>query len=277
MVGLVLVAAVMHATWNAIVKVGEDRLVAITTAMAVSGALAPILIVAGRAPAVESWPYIALSVVVHTGYFVLLARTYRFGDLSHSYPLARGIAPVLVAGGAAAVGAERLSLAEIAAIGVISSGILSLAFAGRRHPGADSRATAYALATGGLIALYTVSDGLGVRAAGDPMGYIGWLFLFSPLPVIALVVVRRRPGVLAIAVRGFRPAAVGGVLSFAAYGLVIWALSLGPMAHVSALRETSVVVAALIGSRLLGEPFGVRRVLAAVTVALGVMALETVA
>ena len=274
---LVLAAAAMHAVWNTLIKVGDDRLMTMAVVMATSSILGPVLVLQGAPPAPESWKFIALSVAIHLAYFLLLIQAYRVGDLSHAYPLARGSAPLLVAGGAALFAGEVLSPAEIAGVAVVSAGIFSLMLSGGYGFRGDWRALFYPLATGATIAAYTVADGLGVRLSGSPAAYIGWLFIFSGIPLVVVAVVRRRGAALDFLRRNWRPGILGGVLAFSAYALVIWALSLGAMAHVSALRETSVVIAAIIGTRFLGEPFGVRRVLSAATVAGGVVVLHVAA
>lgn len=273
-VGLVLAAAVMHAVWNTFIKIGGDRLLTIAAVMAASGALGIGLAFVGPSPAPESWPYIVLSVAIHTAYFLLLIAAYRVGDLSHAYPIARGVAPLLVAAGAWVFAGETLGPGGLAAVAVISAGILSLAFAGGGGPDRDWRHLGYPLATGAMIAAYTVADGLGVRLSGAPASYIGWLFMFSGLPITVIALYQRGAAVPAFLHRDWKPVLIASALSFTAYGLAIWALTLGAMAHVSALRETSVVIAALIGTRLLGEPFGRRRVWSAVAVAGGVVALN---
>jgi drug/metabolite transporter (DMT)-like permease len=270
---LVLAAALLHASWNALVKAGGDPFVRLAVVNVVGGlcTLPVLLFVASPAP--ESWPYLFGSVVVHHAYFLALAYGYRFGDLSHVYPIARGVAPPLVALAAWTFTGESLGLLGLLAILVISGGIVSLAFAG------DGRRTTIkplilGLSTGITIAGYTLFDGLGGRAAGDVLGYIVWLFVIDAVPFSIIVACRyhRRLGPALAAC--WRPATIGGVLSVIAYGLVIWAMSLAPMAAVSALRETSVIVAALIGTRLLREPFGTRRIVAASLVAAGVVLLQ---
>jgi drug/metabolite transporter (DMT)-like permease len=159
------------------------------------------------------------------------------------------------------------------AICVISAGILSLAFGDARGLG-SLKPVGFALATGLTIAGYTLADGLGGRRAGDVLGYIAWLFAIDALPFALVVAYRYRARLGEALGRAWRPAATGGVLAAAAYGLVIWAMTRAPMAQVSALRETSVLMAALIGTRLLREPFGTRRILAASLVALGVVLLQ---
>ena len=275
---LVLCAAVMHAVWNTILKVNADRLMTMAVVIGVGGLLSPLLMLAGPPPLPESWFYLGLSALIHCVYFFFLIQAYAVGDLSHAYPLARGSAPLMVAAGGAWFAGELLSPLEILAVVLVSLGIVSLMLTGKREPRRkDWRSLAYPLATGVMIAAYTVADALGVRLSGNPASYIGWLFLLSALPILALAIHRRRGAAVDFMRRHWKPSVGGGVLAFCAYSLAIWALSLGAMVHVSALRETSVVIAALIGTRLLGEPYGRRRVMAAATVAGGVILLHLAA
>ncbi len=270
---LVAGAALAHACWNALVKVGGDPWVRLALVNAVCGLCAAALLPFVDPPEPASWPYLIGSVVVHHAYCVFLVLGYRVGDLSQIYPIARGVAPLLVAVGAFAFAGERLTTAGGLAVATISAGILSLAFTGRRR--ADGgKAIAFALATGVSIAGYTIFDGLGGRAAGDVFGYILYLFVIDAVPFGILVVALRRRALWAALRTEWKAGTVAGGLSFAAYAVVIWAMSLAPMTHVSALRETSVILAALIGSRLLREPFGGRRLFAAGLVASGVVLLQ---
>ena len=268
---LVLMAAVMHATWNAIIKVDEDRLVTMAVMIGATGLLAPLLLLFGPAPAVESWPYILVSALLNNAYFLLLIEAYRVGDLSHAYPLARGSAPIMVAGAAALFAGESLSSQEIAGVVIVSGGIMGLMAVGRSGLKGGWRSIVYPLATGMMIAAYTVVDGIGVRLSGNPAGYIGWLFILSPLPLAAIALARRRRAFVAFLRGNWSQPLLGGCLNMGSYGLSIWALSIGAMAHVSALRETSVIITALIGTILLKEPLGLHRVLASVAVAIGVL------
>jgi drug/metabolite transporter (DMT)-like permease len=270
---LVLLAAVLHASWNALVKVGGDPFVRLALLNVVSGLCALPFLFLVALPAVASWPYLLGSVAIHLAYNVTLAYSYRFGDLSHVYPIARGVAPPLVALGAWLIAGESPGPIGVLAILVISGAIASLAFS----PGWRLGPLAplwLALATGLSIAGYTICDGLGGRAAGDVLGYIAWLFALDAVPFGLIVAFWRRHDLAAQLRASCRASVLGGVLALGAYGLVIWAMSQAPMASVSALRETSVIMAALIGTRLLREPFGRRRVVAASVVALGVVLLE---
>lgn len=270
---LVLLAAVLHASWNALVKVGGDPFVRLAVLNVVSGLCALPLLFLVAAPAAASWPYLFGSMVIHLAYNVTLAYGYRSGDLSYVYPIARGIAPPLVALGAWLTAGESPGPVGVLAILVISGAIASLAFTRDWRLGPLTPVW-YALATGLSIAGYTICDGLGGRAAGNVLGYIAWLFVIDALPFGLIVAFWRRHDLAGQLRASWRASVLGGVLALGAYGLVIWAMTLAPMASVSALRETSVIMAALIGTRLLREPFGTRRVIAASVVALGVVLLE---
>ena len=276
-VALVLCAAVMHAVWNTVIKMGDDRLMIMAVVIGMCGLLSPALILYGPPPLPESWRFIALSALIHCAYFFFLIQAYGVGDLSHAYPLARGTAPLVAAAGAALFAGEWLNPFELFGVALVSAGIISLLLTGSFGLRGNWRTLFYPLATGVMIAAYTVADGLGVRLSGNPASYIGWLFLFSAIPITVFAALRRRGAALAFLRTNWTSSMGGGLLAFGAYALVIWALSRSAMVHVSALRETSVVIAALIGTRLLGEPFGARRVLSAATVAGGVVVLHVAA
>ena len=278
---LVLLAAVLHAGWNAVLKLGDDRLLTMTVIIGVGGVIALPILPFLAFPAVAAWPFLLLSAGLHLGYFFFLIKAYRDGDLSHVYPVARGVAPLIVAGGAALLAGERLSLLGSLGILFASGGIASLAFLGGRGAARDGaaalaarKAYLFALATGGFIASYTLADGFGVRLAGSALGYIGWLFVISAAALALAAAVLRRGALITYTARYWRPGLFGGVLCALAYGIVIWALGEAPMAFVSALRESSVVFAALLGCFLLKESFGPGRLLAALSVAAGVALLH---
>lgn len=274
---LVLLAAVLHATWNAFVKTGGDRLVVIALAMAAPAPFCALALPFVPVPAAAAWPYIAASIVIHTVYYATLLNAYRHGDLSQVYPIARGTAPLLVALGAWLLAGERLSVRELAGVLVVSAGIVSLAWRRRgtlRRDG-EARAIGFALMTSTAIGLYSVIDGLGARSAGSAAGYILWLFALEGLPILAFALWRRRADVLGAFAPHVKTGIGAGVISSLAYGIVIWAMSLAPMAHVVALRETSVIMAAAIGAVFLKEPFGGHRITAAAVVAGGAVLLQT--
>jgi drug/metabolite transporter (DMT)-like permease len=205
-------------------------------------------------------------VSIHTAYYLLLAESYRRGDLSQVYPLARGSAPLIVAAGAYLLVDEPLGRAGLVGVGLVCAGIISLASRGPALP--------LALSVGALIGCYSLVDGIGVREAGSAFAFIVWLEVLCGIPMTCVVLYRRWGRIAEYArTRGLHPA-VGGLVSTIAYASVLYAYSRAPLAEVSALRETSVVFAAAIGAGLLGEPLGTRRILAAATVALGAAILQ---
>jgi len=271
----VLLAALMHASWNALVKSAGDRLLTMTflSFWPMIPALAAGLFWL-PAPAPASWPFIAGSTLVHVGYYVGLVKAYRFGDLSQVYPLARGTAPVLVAFLSAIAAGELLAPAAFVGVALVSIGTASLAFERGLPRGDNARPVAFALMTALSITLYTVIDGLGVRRSGTPPGYIAWLFAVNGFPLFFAALVWRRGRVMAYFRETWHVGLLGGFLAFAGYGIAIWAMSRGAMAQVAALRETGVVFAAIIGTLFLREPFGLRRIAAAVIVAAGIVVLQ---
>jgi len=196
------------------------------------------------------------------------------GDLSQVYPLFRGMAPILVAIGAAVFADEYIESGTLLGIVLISIGLMSITVFSRHFGGLPRTALFWGLVTGLFIAMYTVIDGIGVRLSGNPLSYIVWLFLFEPLPIGGWLVATQRREWFAYMRSSALRILFGSLCSGAAYGLVIFAMSLGAMAVVSSLRETSVLFAALIGTLLLGEPFGRQRIIAAALVALGIIAMR---
>jgi drug/metabolite transporter (DMT)-like permease len=265
-VGAVLVAAVLHACWNALLKGVEDRLATVVLLDLTGLVLAALALPLVPAPAPASRGLLGLSVLLHLGYELLLLASYRVGDLSQVYPLARGAAPLLVAGYARLVLGERLAPVQLAGLAGVCAGLLALLEVGRAPLG-RAATLGPALATGVFIAAYTIADGLGVRRSGTVLGYVAWLFLLHGLPIPLFGLAARLRAHLGVGV-------AAGVLSVAAYGLVLWAQRRGALAVVAALRETSVLVAALIGSLVFGERFGRRRVLAAAVLAAGIVFLN---
>jgi drug/metabolite transporter (DMT)-like permease len=274
-IALVLLAAVLHASWNAMLKAAPDR-VTTSAVMNLTGLGAgAVLALFVAAPASASWMFIGLSVAIHFGYFVFLLGSYRYGDLSQVYPLARGIGPLIVAFVSPWLIGEHLGRVQLVGVVLLCLGILSLAFNRMRLSElVNWKPLVMALATGGTIAAYTVVDGLGVRVSASPVGYIAWLFILDGISM-ALLAAILRGRMFAIAVRSiWRPAVIGGLVSILAYGIVIWCYNLGAIAPIAALRETSVVIAAALGSLLLHEPFGRWRIAAASFCAIGIVAIN---
>ncbi|WP_434610050.1 EamA family transporter [Pseudomonas sp. R1-7] len=264
---LVLFAALLHASWNALLRGGSDRLWSMTV-MCIVIAIASVIAAAFMPPpAPASWGYGILSALLHVGYNLFLVRSYRVGDLGQIYPISRGSSPALITLGAAVFAGESITPGELLGIGLVSGGIISLAFRGRSL---SVPSLPYALGTGCFIAAYSVVDGIGARLSGAPLAYTVWMCalwgVLMPLVYIGLRDARSlfsvRPGILA--------ASVGGLVSLLAYAIVIYAMNEAPLGAVSALRETSVLFAALIGYLFLGETLTARRVLACVVIAGGI-------
>ena len=276
LVVIVLLAALSHAIWNAMVKASGERGATFSVVVVTGGAAGLIGVLVLPLPDAAAWPYLVLSMFVHYGYYGFLMLSYRHGDLSHVYPLARGAAPLVVALGALIFAGERLSMVSTAGLLLASAGIMSLAFERGVPRGGDLKPVLFALGTGVLIAFYTVVDGLGVRASAAPLSYIFWLQFVEGLPLTLWLIFRRPQAFFGQARRSWLRGIGGGLLAFLAYSLVIFAMSRGGMAHISALRETSTLFAALIGAYLLKEaPGGAgRRIAAAGLVAAGVVTLQ---
>ena len=269
--GLVLTSAAMHASWNALLKGGSDRLRSVTVMAVTTSLLAALGALVLPMPRAGSWGCIALSAALHVVYNLLLVASYRHGDLGVSYPIARGSSPLLVALGAMVVAHERLDLLSLTGIGLISVGILGLAFEGRKS--SPARALVPALLTGVTIAAYTLADGMGGRLSGHSQAYAAWLFVsYGPAMLLILILWRGHADHFRLDAEAAR-SALGGIVSMAAYAIVIWAASVSPMGPVSALRETGVVFAALLGRIFLDEPLGPRRLAACTIVTLGAACL----
>ncbi|MDG2308718.1 MAG: EamA family transporter [Candidatus Binatia bacterium] len=273
---LVLIAAVLHATWNTFIKASGDSLVTSTVIMATGSSLCVLALPWVPLPSTETWPFIAASVAIHNVYFLLLLQAYRFADLSQAYPIARGTSPLIVAVFSGAVVGERLGWLQLGGAGLVAIGIGSLAGVGSAQRAVDRRGVFYALACGLSIGAFALVDAVGVRTSQNVFSFILWLTALECLPLVTFTIVRRRGRLLRSVVECGPRAVLGGVLAAVAYATVLWAYDNGPVAPVAALRETSVVMAALIGALRLGEPFGLRRVLAAAVVVAGVALLNRV-
>lgn len=267
---LVLLAALLHASWNALLRAGADRLWSMTM-MCIAIALA----CAGLAlfvptPARASWGCVILSALLHVGYNLCLVRTYRTGDFGQTYPIARGSSPLLVSLGATLFAGELPDLISMTGVLLVSAGIISLAFQGRRL-GLDS--LAYALGTGCFIGAYSLTDGIGARLSGTPVGYSVWMCLLWGVTMPPVYIIVRDWRSLIRGPRETWVAAGGGIVTLVAYGIIIFAMTLGPMGPVSALRETGVVFAALIGRFFLHERLTGYRIAACIVVAIGALCI----
>jgi drug/metabolite transporter (DMT)-like permease len=272
--GLVLLAALLHASWNALVKSGTDRQTSMALVMLTGMPIGLVLLPFTGGMTGEAWIWLAASTLVHCLYYASLLQAYRFGDLSQVYPIARGLGPLTVALCSGLVFSEALAPRELLGVAIVSVGIGSLAFGGRRTPLENRQALIFAVLTGFSIAAYTIIDARGVRAAHDPFAYIAWLNIAEGPWVAIFAYATRGRAFLTAARLGWRRGVAGGAVAAGGYGIAMWAFSHSGAAHVAALREVSVIFAAVIGAVLLGEGFGWRRVLAAVLVAGGLVLMN---
>jgi drug/metabolite transporter (DMT)-like permease len=270
---LVLLGALLHASWNLLVKSGRDTRSATAGVYISAGLLAALALPFLPAPQPASWPYIAASTAIEVIYGVLLAAAYRVGDLGHAYPLMRGSAPLLVAIGSGALIGEQLSRGVWIGVALVSGGILSMFFDARLR-GQSAAATRLALLNGFMIAAYTTIDGLGVRVSGNPVAFSLWLFLLVALPWLIWAAARSRAPRWEKLRRQLPSAVLGGACSLASYTLALWAMTRAPVAAVAAVRETSILFGTALGVLILHERITRARVLAVVAIAVGVWAIH---
>jgi drug/metabolite transporter (DMT)-like permease len=271
----VLLAAAAHAGWNATIKRGLDSLVTTVLIAAGAGVIALPILAWGGLPAAPARPWVIASVLVHLGYFVGLIEAYRRGDLSQVYPIARGAAPLLTAGISTLWLGERLgAVGWIGLLGLVA-GVLMLSLGGGGDLGRlGRRAVAFALFTALTVCAYSVIDGVGVRAAGDPLVYAAALFVGNGLVMTLYGLARRGPRLMAAASVDWRRSLTGGGLQVASYAVALWAMTRAPIAVVAALRETSVLFGALIAVAILKERVGPVRVLAALLIVAGLVLIR---
>jgi drug/metabolite transporter (DMT)-like permease len=279
MTALVLLAAVMHAGWNVMVKLGNDALLNMGLIMGFASILALALTPFVDFPDRASWVFLLGSLVTHLGYYLFLLLAYRYGELSQVYPIARGSAPLFVAVSAWLLPLhETLSLLQMFGILSISSGIFTLAIERPLDGTHKWKAIASGLLTGLTIMSYTMFDGEGIRHAGalqsQQFGYIVWLFVLDGPLLIGYCFWRRGRTALSFGLKKWKLGLLGGALSGSAYGIAIFAMRSAELAHVSALRETSVIFAALMSAYLLKERFRKRRYFSVSLVALGAILLH---
>jgi drug/metabolite transporter (DMT)-like permease len=225
-------------------------------------------------PSIASWPYLGASVLIHVAYFVLVAVSYRGGELSFVYPLMRGTAPVLTAVAGALLLNESPAAGGWAGVLLISFGILVLAGDSLLRGTFRLAPAMFALANAGVIVLYTIVDGQGARLSGHAFSYTGWMFLLTGPLLLAIAAVSQGRSLLQRIGAGWRTGLLGGACTLASYGLALWAMTKAPIALVAALRETSVVFAAIIAAAFLKEPISRIRYLSIATVCAGAIALK---
>jgi drug/metabolite transporter (DMT)-like permease len=271
----VLLAALCHAGWNALVKVGLDPLATTTLISIGSGVVALVALPFVGVPDAASWPWLIASVVVHLFYFAALIESYRAGDLGQVYPIARGSAPLMTAVVATVYVGEHLAPLGWLGIVVLVAGVFLLSMRGGRGLARlDTRAVGFALFTAVTICAYSVVDGVGARLALRPNAYSLWLFVGIAVVMVPYARWRGGAGVLTAGLAFWPRGLLGGALQVTSYGVAIWAMTVAPIAIVAALRETSVLFGAAIAVLVLKEPLRAVRVVAALLIVCGLVMIR---
>ena len=271
----VLFAALCHAGWNALIKVGLDPLSTTTLIAIGSGVVAMALLPLVGLPAAASWPWLIASVFIHLFYFAALIEAYRSGDLGQVYPIARGSAPLMTAAATTLIVGEKLSLIGWFGIVVLVAGVFLLsARGGRELAKIDRRAVGFALLTALTICTYSVVDGIGARLSANPGAYTMWMFVGNAVVLLPYALFRDGRDVIPAMQAYWRRGFVGGALQVLSYGTVLWAMTLAPIAIVATLRETSVLFGAVIAVVVLKEPLRAVRIVAALLIVCGLMLIR---
>lgn len=266
---LILVSALLHASWNAFVKNDDDRTLSLAWIMGIGGLASTLAIPFVGLPERATWPYLFATTLLQNVYFGLVILSYKHGDLSQAYPIARGTAALLAAVASAALGIDVLAPREWLGIVVSSLGIASLAFAAAGSGATLRRAIGYPLMSGAFTAAYSIVDGLGARAGSSPAGYVVWMNVCTAPALPLFVVAMRRGEAFRGGLAAMGPRMGAALIAVASYSIAVWAFSQGSLGRIAVLRETSVLFAAIMGSVLLKEPFGRRRVLSAIVILAG--------
>ena len=272
---LLLGGAACHAAWNAMIKLRLEPLDATILISIGCGLIAaPGLFIFGL-PAQASWIFVLASLVIHFLYYITLAEAYRTGDLGQVYPIARGAAPLLTALASTVVLSEPIGLLGWIGLLTLTSGIGLLSIKGQSGlPHLQRRAILFALATAGTVAAYSIVDGLGARLSGAALAYATVLFVGDSLMMLVFGLVRRGRAMFRDVDRLWPTLLIGGAFSTISYAIAIWAMTQAPLALVAAVRETSVLFAALLSVVLLKERVMLVRIVAVVLVVGGLVIIR---
>lgn len=270
----VLLAALLHAGWNAAVKVGLDPRATMLLLALVQAAIAALLLPFVPAPAMAALPWLAASALLHAGYKIFLTQAYRHADLNQVYPVARGAAPLLVAVFSVSALGETVSVVEAAAVAGISAGVLLMALKGGASGAMNARGLCFGLATAGFTASYTIVDGVGARLAGGPTGFVLWMALGDAGVMCLYAAATGGRTAFARLRPAWKSGLAAGAMSLASYWIAVWAFTQAPLALVAALRETSILFAVLISAFVLRERTSPWRWAAAAAIGLGVLAMR---
>lgn len=266
----VLAAALLHASWNALIKSGGSKFTSMLIMTVLQGAFGGIIAISNALPAASVWPWLVASALFHSGYKLFLSYAYEQGDLSRVYPIARGAAPMIVLALSGFLLSDTLAVFEVIGVLLLGLGILMMA-RGAFANGESRRLVPFALGSAVMTAGYSIVDGLGARVAGDAVLYVAWMFFLDALIFTPVCIAFRGRGVLKYTKHDWMIGAGAGAASYAAYAIVVWAMTLAPIALVTALRETSILFAVVIGWLAMGDRMDRGKATAAVLIVSGVV------
>jgi drug/metabolite transporter (DMT)-like permease len=266
----VLAGALLHAGWNALIKWEPDKLTASAAIAVGAGIVSLPIALFSPLPLAPSWPWVAFSSVIHVFYFALVGYALRHADLGVAYPLTRGSAPAFTAIIAAVWLGEMLALSGWLAVGAVAAGVVTLSADALLRGGLTKRAAILAFTNAGIVVAYTLVDGVGARLAGNALSYVSWMMIGTAGLIVPIGLVFYRDQIAAKE-RGFWiRTSIGGALSIASYGIALWAMTKAPIGLVAALRETSVLFAAILGALIFDERFGPKRWAALILIVVGI-------
>lgn len=266
----VMAAAFMHATWNALIKLGTSKLTSMLILTVVQGGFGLIIALTRPMPDPHVWLWLLASGVFHSAYKLFLAYAYEQGDLSRVYPIARGTAPMVVLVISALFLADKIAGWEYVGIIILGLGILLMA-RGVFSFGESRKLLPFALGSAMATAGYSIVDGLGAREAGDAVAYVGWLFALDAVFFTPCCLALRGRSVLQANRKAWIMGSIAAVFSYGAYAIAVWAMTVAPIALVAALRETSILFAVLIGAVAFGEKMNLQKGIAAALIVAGVI------
>lgn len=266
----VLGAAFLHASWNALIKTGTSKQSAMLILAICQAGIGAIIALWRGWPVAAAWPWLLGSGVIHMFYQLFLSYAYQHGDLSRVYPIARGAAPMIVLILSSLFLTDQITTHEFAGIVVLGAGILLMAH-GVFTGGEQRKLLPFALGSAVATAGYSITDGMGARAAGDPILYVGWLMVVAGVFYVPVAIALKGPGLLRASRRAWAMGMAAGALSLGAYAIAVWAMTVAPIAVVAAVRETSILFAVLIGWLVFDEKMTRSKGLAAVIIVSGVV------
>ena len=269
----ILFAAFLHASWNGLIKLGPDKLQGIILLSLAHALVGLAMVFTFPLPSVQTLPWLAGAVVFHGIYKGFLAAAYGHGDLSRVYPIARGTAPVMVLAVGFVLLPDQIAPLQIAGIVVLGLGILLMA-RGIFSNGESAKMLPLAVMSAVGTAGYSIVDGLGARVAGNAGSFVAWLYLIDGTVFALWGISRQGLGVLPRSARVWGIGLSAGFISAVAFGIVVWAMTVAPIALVAALRETSVVFAVMIGVVFFKETADRGKLIAAVVIVAGIILIR---